>query len=119
MSDNQAAEMPEPESTGVNKGGRPELELDADQIIRLAELQCSMREIAYVMGCHPDTLKKRFSEEIELGKAQGKIRLRRAMFQNACEKLNPAVQIFLAKNLLSMSDTGIQSDDDNILPWQD
>ena len=65
MSDNQAAEMPEPESTGVNKGGRPELELDADQIIRLAELQCSMREIAYVMGCHPDTLKKRFSEEID------------------------------------------------------
>ena len=120
MPDNQEVETPEPaDHAGVNKGGRPELELDESQIERLAELQCSLKEIAYVMGCHTETLRRRYSDNIEAGKAQGKVKLRRAMFQNAVEKMNPALQIFLAKNLLNMSDTGMNSDDDNILPWQD
>ena len=40
------------------------------------------------------------------------------MFRNACDNHNAAVQIFLAKNLLGMSDNGLIDSDDNApLPW--
>lgn len=98
--------------------GRPKIELDTEVLIKLAELQCNLTEIAYVMGVSKDTLKRNYSEEIEIGKAQGKIKLRRAMFRNACENDNAAVQIFLSKNLLGYSDSPNNSDDDSILPWE-
>lgn len=99
------------------KVGRPKIELDKEQIIRLAELQCTTKEIAYVMGVSRDTIDRNYSEEVELGKVQGKIKLRRAMFRNATEYNQASIQIFLAKNLLGMSDSPINDDDDGILPW--
>jgi hypothetical protein len=41
------------------------------------------------------------------------------MIQNACNNNNAAVQIFLAKNLLGMSDNGMTSDSNEALPWTD
>ena len=100
-----------------NKGGRPRMQLDEEQIRKLAKLQCSNVEIAYIMGCHRDTIHRNYKHIVDLGKAEGKITLRRAMFRNATENHHAAVQIFLAKNLLGMSDTPTASDDDMILPW--
>lgn len=97
--------------------GKPKIKLDGEQIIRLSELQCTVGEIAYVMGVSTDTIRRRFRDEMDLGKAQGKIKLRRAMFRNACEKDHASVQIFLAKNLLGMSDSPVNTEDDIILPW--
>ena len=97
--------------------GKPRIELDKDMIIRLSELQCTVGEISYVMAVSTDTLRRRYREEMDLGKAQGKIKLRRAMFRNATEKDHASVQIFLAKNLLGMSDTPVTTDEDLILPW--
>ena len=107
------------EKTGKNRGpGRPKKELDESQIIKLAELQCNMREIAYVMDCSVDTIRNNYGELVERGYAQGRTKLRRAMFHNACTNNNAAVQIFLAKNLLGMSDSPSASQDDLILPWE-
>jgi hypothetical protein len=39
------------------------------------------------------------------------------MFNNATQKYNAAVQIFLAKNLLGMSDVPRDEGDDGVLPW--
>lgn len=105
-----------------NKGGRPKIELDIEKIERLAELQCTQKEIAYVMGCSEDTIKRRPEAKLsmQIGYAKGKIKLRRAMFRNACENMSAPVQIFLAKNLLGMSDSGlIDSDDVAPLPWNE
>lgn len=108
------------EKTDKNRGpGRPKLELDEDQIVKLAELQCTNREIAYVMGCSVDTIRNNYGDAVEKGKAQGAIKLRRAMFRNACELNHAAVQIFLAKNILGMSDSPQNAQDDMVLPWED
>lgn len=101
-----------------NKGGRPKIKVDKEQVKKLAELQCTLKEIAYIFGCSTDTITRNCRDELDYGYASGKIKLRRAMFRNACENQNAAVQIFLAKNLLGMSDNGLIDSEDNApLPW--
>jgi hypothetical protein len=39
------------------------------------------------------------------------------MLNNACKNMNAAVQIFLAKNMLGMSDQLINTDSNEPLPW--
>jgi hypothetical protein len=41
------------------------------------------------------------------------------MLKNACVNLNAAVQIFLAKNMLGMSDNGMVNDGSKVLPFTD
>jgi hypothetical protein len=41
------------------------------------------------------------------------------MFKNACDNMNAAVQIFLAKNVLGMSDSVIDSSANTPLPWNE
>lgn len=103
--------------------GRPKVHVfDYEQILRMAELQCTRKEIAHILGCSDDTVKRdpKALEAIERGKAFGKMKLRRAMFRNACENNSAPVQIFLAKNMLGMSDDGMRGDDNNQpLPWNE
>ena len=100
------------------KRGRPAIVLDTGMIEKLASLQCTINDVAFVMGCHRDTIRKNYLDHYELGKAQGRIKLRQAMFTNATERHSAAVQIFLAKNLLGMSDVPIDEGDNGILPWE-
>jgi hypothetical protein len=105
-----------------SRRGRPKIEMDYEEIYRLAVIGCTKREISYVLDIHEDTLARRPEavEAYERGMENQKVRLRRAMMTNACERLNPATQIFLAKNLLGMSDQGAaNTDGDGILPWKD
>lgn len=103
--------------------GRPKVHnFDYEQITRLGELMCSRREIAHVLGCNVSTIKRdpKALEAIETGFSLGKIKLRRAMMRNACENMNAAVQIFLSKNLLGMSDQGLlDGADTQPLPWNE
>jgi hypothetical protein len=41
------------------------------------------------------------------------------MLKNACSNMNAAVQIFLAKNILGMADTPVNTEDKKPLPWSD
>jgi AraC-like DNA-binding protein len=102
-----------------NRGGRPKIELDKDQIRKLAELHCSLKEVAYVMGVSSDTIERNYRDVYEEGLAGGKIKLRRAMMRNACEKDNATIQIWLSKQLLGYSDNPVSDDDTTILPWDD
>ena len=101
------------------KKGRKPIELDEGVLLKLAELHCNYKEISYVMEVSVDTLKRRYADIIDKGYAQGKIKLRRAMFRNAVENDHAVMQIFLAKNLLGMSDSRVATDDDVILPWDE
>jgi hypothetical protein len=124
MSDNQVEVTAdsEQEEKPKSRAGRPRIELDYEEIYRLAVIGCTKREISYVLDIHEDTLARRKEaiEAFERGAENSKVRLRRAMMQNAIDRMNPTIQIFLAKNMLGMSDQGnANTDGDGILPWSD
>jgi len=108
-----------PEANGVNKGGRPEkvfTDEEKEQIRRLSEIFSSQEDIAYVMGINRTTLLKH-PELMNEGKARGRVKLRRAQMEKALEG-NPALLIWLGKNLLGQQETPTQTDDNLILPWE-
>ena len=99
--------------------GRNRVPVPRDEVLKLARLGCTLREISAFFGVTDDAISRNFRDELEAGKADQKIRLRQAMMHNACENMAQAVQIFLAKNVLNMSDSGITNQDTPILPWND
>ncbi len=88
-------------TTVKNKGGRPPLKLDKEQIYELAKIQCTMKEIAAVMKCSVDTLERRFAEIIKEAQQAGRSSLRRWMWQ-AAAKGNVTMMIWLSKQILDM-----------------
>jgi len=108
------------EEPAKTRRGRPKLDLDLGQIERMASVGCTKREIAVILDISEDTMKRRkdVCEAFTLGQENSKVRLRRAMMQNAIDHRNPTIQIFLAKNMLGMSDQGMTTGDDRApLPW--
>tara|TARA_R110000822_G_scaffold241057_3_gene370398 strand:+ start:753 stop:1223 length:471 start_codon:yes stop_codon:yes gene_type:complete len=98
---------------GENKAIIPISELE-----HLAELHLSYEAIADFYGVKPSTLRDNFKHLIERGRAKTKQRLMHAMLTNAIDKMNPTIQIFLAKNMLGMSSEPINNDEDSqVLPW--
>jgi hypothetical protein len=55
---------------------------------------------------------------MQKGRTEAQTSLRRAMLKNALSG-NAALQIFLAKNWLGMSDNPAAQQDDRPLPWTD
>ena len=88
-----------------------------EEVYKLAAIGCTDAEIAAFFDVKEDTLRRNFADKLQKGREYVKTRLRMNMFR-AADKLNPAILIFLAKNLLSMSDTGINTNDAP-LPWTD
>ncbi len=79
--------------------GRPPLDIDAEQVRKLAAINCTMIEIASVVGCSVSTLEDRFSDVIKEGRATGRSSLRRHMWE-AVQKGNITMMIWLSKNML-------------------
>jgi len=98
--------------------GRDKTVVPPDQVYELAAIGCTDGEIAGFFGVKEDTLRYNFAAELTKGREYVRIRLRRAMFKNACDHMNAATQIFLAKqtSILGMSDSGGATNDD-ALPW--
>ena len=84
--------------------GRPKLVLDERQIRELASIQCTMGEIAAVMGCSVDTLDRNYAEIISRGRDEGKMSLRRAQWNKAVKDGNPAMLIWLGKFYLGQKE---------------
>jgi hypothetical protein len=89
--------------------GRPRLVLDERQIEELASMQCTMEEIARVMGCHVDTLRDNYSNAVEMGRVRGKQSLRRLQWRCAetggrDQGPNAAMCIWLGKQWLDQQD---------------
>ena len=92
--------------------------ISPEQVYKLAALGCSDKEIAVWFDIPYETLRYNFSEIIAKGRQEMKTALRNAMFKNALNG-NAALQIFLAKNMLGMSDNPSQTVDKKPLPWSD
>jgi len=84
--------------------GRPTKKIDPERVKMLASFGCSYVEIAKYFECDESTIRKRFKAKVEAGKEEMKFALRRAMWVSAMENNSIAMQIFMAKNFLSMSD---------------
>jgi hypothetical protein len=99
--------------------GRDNKVIDPNAVEKLAALGCRDTEIANFLGIDESTLRYNFNANLIKGRESLKITLRRAMLDNACKNNNAAVQIFLAKNILGMSDNPLDSDNNQPLPWSD
>lgn len=99
--------------------GRDKKVIDPEDVRKLAALGCRDREIADFFGVKEDTLRYNFADIMLKGREEMKVSLRRAMLNNAVTNNNAALQIFLAKNFLGMSDTPTNTDDKQPLPWND
>lgn len=82
---------------------RPLKDIDAGEVVKLAAMQCTTREIAAFFDCSIDTIERRFAAELAKGRESGKIKLRRLQWQ-AAEKLDRTILIWLGKQLLGQRD---------------
>lgn len=96
--------------------GRDKTVVPPDQVEELAALGCTDRDIANFFGIKEDTLRYNFADYLTKGRENLKISLRRSMLKTA-HGGNAAVLIFLAKNLLGMSDSPVDSESNKPLPW--
>jgi hypothetical protein len=82
---------------------RPRLQIDEKQLFALARIQCTLPEIAAVLGCSTRTLRGRFLPLIKKGRQEGKASIRRIQYKLATEG-NPTMAIWLGKQLLGQTD---------------
>lgn len=101
----------------VGRGLRKKVVIPED-IYKLAAIGCTDAEIATWFDIDYNTLRYNFSETMAKGRQDLKTALRTAMIKNAMNG-NAALQIFLAKNMLGMSDNPNQSDENKPLPWKE
>lgn len=101
----------------VGRGDKKKV-IPPDEVYYLASLGCTTRDIATWFGVPEETLKYNFYDYINKAKEETKQRLRQAMLKNAFAG-NAALQIFLAKNMLGMSDSPTIADNERVLPWTD
>ena len=91
------------------KVGRPQAEIDLEQVERLAAIDCTEPEIAAVLGIDYATWKRHkkrnpdIVETVERGKENAKASLRRLQWKTASEG-NPTMQIWLGKQRLGQQD---------------
>lgn len=101
----------------VGRGLRRKVVVPED-IYKLAALGCSDKEIAVWFDIAEDTLRYNFAAIMAKGRQDMKTALRTAMFKNALNG-NAALQIFLAKNMLGMSDNPNNTEANQPLPWRE
>lgn len=82
---------------------RPLAEIDPKVVEKLASINCTMVEIAAVVGCSVDTLERRFADIIKEGRAKGRSSLRRLQWE-AAQKGNTSMLIWLGKQLLGQTE---------------
>ena len=102
------------------KRGRPKgsttVVIDAEQVRKLARMQCTYDEIADVLGIARSTFQLKLQEPAvrqayDSGRSQGKMALRTKMFERAIDQ-SDRLAIFLAKNYLGMSEVVKVNEDD-------
>lgn len=116
-----------PKKTGERKMGTKEVQgvivgrdkkiIPPDEVQKFAALGMKDKEIADWYGIDGNTLRYNFNVELIKGRVQLNMSLRRAMITNATQNHNAAVQIFLAKNFLGMSDVPQDTEANQPLPW--
>ena len=98
--------------------GRNRQVVDPLQVEKYAQLGCKETEIARLVNIDRDTLRYNFAEELERGKANLKMSLRRKQVEVALQG-NVVMLIWLGKNLLGQGENGSDSENSEPLPWSE
>lgn len=98
--------------------GRNKRVVDPLQVETYAQLGCKETEIARLVSIDRDTLRYNFAEELERGKANLKMSLRRKQVEVALTG-NVAMLIWLGKNILGQGDNGSAGEETEPLPWSE
>lgn len=98
--------------------GRDKKIIPPQDIVKLAQIGCKNQEIANWFGIDENTLTYNFSVELIKGREALKQSLRQAQIRLALSG-NATMLIWLGKNILGQSETPLDSDANQPLPWQD
>lgn len=71
---------PDPDDQNSYRIGRPPVELDPQQVFRVARCHSTYEEMAFILGCSVATLQRRFATVISLARSHEKVSLRRLQF---------------------------------------
>lgn len=82
---------------------RPKIEIDAKEVYKLAQIGCRNEEIADWFGCSAQTIETRFQPELDKGRSELRMTLRRWQLESA-KKGNVAMLIWLGKQMLKQTD---------------
>lgn len=101
-------------TTATRPRGRPEVEIDLKELRKLAQLHCTEDEIAAFFECSKRTVIRKLQEPLyreayDLGKAMGKLNLRRRQVQIANGNRQGAVNmaIHLGRHWLGQTDRAL------------
>ena len=83
--------------------GGKRVNLDEDQVLKLAEIGMTHKEIAHFFGCSVTTITNRYSGIIRNGHSVMKEGLRRQQLRTAMSG-NPTLLIWLGKQMLGQTD---------------
>jgi len=103
--------------------GRPQKDIDWDDVDNLCQIQCTGEEIASFLNMDYDTLQRAckrkwkvsFADYIGEKKKGGRASLRRRQWE-AAENLNPTMLIWLGKNMLDQKDRQEAPEDEEAVP---
>jgi len=91
--------------------------IPVEEVRKLAALHCSYKDMAEYFGVKEGTFRDHFRSEVERARQKLKHRLSEAMIENAINRLNPTMQIWLSKQWLNMSDNSESTQGEQVLPW--
>lgn len=93
----------EPDKPAKNKGGRPRRDITYEQVMGLAAIHCTEKEIASYLKCSVSTITERFSAALREGWDQGQTSLKRKMHEKALAG-DTQMLIWLSKQRLGYRD---------------
>lgn len=98
--------------------GRDKKVIPPEEVYKLAQMGCKNQEIANWFGLDENTLTYNFSVELLKGRESLKQSLRQAQIRLALSG-NAVMLIWLGKNILGQSDSPLDSEANQPLPWSD
>lgn len=96
--------------------GRKKTVIPEEQVLELARLHCTDKEMADFFEVPLSTFTDNFRDIIKKGRLETKQRLRKAQLKMALNG-DRTMLIWLGKNILGQSENPIQIDDNQVLPW--
>lgn len=85
---------------------RPPIEIDGEQVYKLAQIGCKTKEIAAYFGVSDDTITRRYAAELEKGRSELRMSLRRWQLESA-KKGNVVMMIWLGKQMLGQQERSV------------
>lgn len=102
------------EETGKRGPGRPKAKINSKDVYKLASMGCTLNEIADFHDVDVNTIRRRFKTHLIKGKANLKLRLRKAQLEKAIDLHDSTMLIWLGKQMLNQTDNGTFEEDELI-----